>query len=221
MAKAKEGVDLPDPKDVKPLKTRKRKKTFATMMCLHNMLRLVLGLGLEKFWIRRNEDGDYPEDPFNWCSLDLALDQASDNVCMDNLLSYECGVNLNVNYDLAHGGHNDVKQALKDCNLWRHEVAMASAPNCYYGSMLSPPRLKCMRELILEYMRLGDPETDAWFLFHVPHILHQMGLEKKPSDDGVATWLWHRIMSQADEWAKGRKLNFGDYMEKFTEFWYG
>ena len=173
LAKAKEG-ETEGVQEV--VKQRRRKKAMSNAMCRHNVLRVNTGVGLERYVYEQLPDGSWPPDPWSWNALDGAQDQSSDNVAEDFFLCYKAHVNFNGNYDLAHGGHNDaLKQSLKECSLLSFMILMVSAMNCYFGSMLSPPRIKMMRETVLEYMRLADPLTDSWFNFFPPSHLETNG----------------------------------------------
>eukprot|EP00959_Pyramimonas_sp_CCMP1952_P440836 9229644-Pyramimonas_sp.AAC.1 len=52
---------------------------------------------------------------------------------------------------------------------------MSTAANCMYGSTLSPPRLKQLREGVWKHMdSCGSCDQDDLFLFYLPHIRRQM-----------------------------------------------
>jgi len=197
-------------------RTFKRKKTYSTIMMVHNMLKNATMEGLEAFKEPVNADGSRP-DPFTWRGLDLALDMASPNVSMDTFLNLKIRLNFNSNWDLSHGAHNDgAKKVLKENGLWPHVAIMSSAQNLWYGCMLSPPRLKQAQQTTQEYLQTADPNTDPWFLVHMPYIISQLQLGLSPADPGTPEVVWQRLQGMQDLHAKGKKVNLGDYMAPIT-----
>jgi len=164
---------------------RLRQKTFANMMAVHNMLVVHTGHGLERYWVP-DPHGVW-DDPFNVDSFNMAIDMAGDNTCMDHFWGYEVKINNSTDYDNSHGVHNDAsKNTLKEVGLWAHQLNMISAMNLFYGSMLSPPRLKAFPSCAAEYFTLGDPNSDAWFQLLLPDLIKQLDLPIQVTDEGAS-----------------------------------
>ena len=95
-------------------------------------------------------------------------------------------VNLNNDFDLAHGAHCDLKNTLKHCGLWHHEVLMTCAMNCLHGSLLSPPRLKQFQETVFHYIQTIDVNRCPMMTRQLPLIIAQMGLSIDPASPSAA-----------------------------------
>ena len=66
------------------------------------------------------------------------------------------------------------------------QVLMTAAGNCLYGSLLSPPRAKQVKECVWEYLEDVNPETDHWFQFWLPHLIISLKLDITASDEDAA-----------------------------------
>ena len=94
---------------------------------------------------------------------------------------------------------NAGRAILKSCALWKFVIVMTAASNCVYGSMLSPGRLFQIREAVDSYMEHTDPLQCEFFLYYLPWLIEQLGLDVKTTDEDaymvglcISWWLFAR-----------------------------
>ena len=127
-------------------------------MQLNNFL-IQMGIDevLSHFLVRRNEDGSFVKDPFEWNGLTVAPDQGPDGMCLDGWAAYEKDLNYQSEWDPRHGSNNSSKHALKEEGEWRQVVLWVSSHNAAYGSTLSPSRQQQIQETMNELISIADP----------------------------------------------------------------
>ena len=77
---------------------------------------------LERISHREKNNGSWSiADPYQWPSLNLAMDRGSDCCCIDHYLTYN-GYNSNTDYDPSHDATSVGRNTLKIVNLWTHQV---------------------------------------------------------------------------------------------------
>ena len=152
---------------------RRRTKSLANLLAWETFLHKSFGVGFEHFVIDRNK----PQfrDPFDWPVGSMVTDQASDCVCPQNFLLYECQCNFDALHDLSHGVHNDVKGMLKSMRLWSHTLLMIASYNLAHGTKYTPPRLCQLREVMDEYGKTMSPETCPIWQHFGPLIAEDFG----------------------------------------------
>lgn len=176
----------PDSADAPPPARKKRRvKTYSLMLMIDNMVRnhIGAGKGLEVFRVEADEQGTLPS-PYSWRHLSVTSDQGSDNVCAVGYLKH-LGLNLQEWYDPSHGAWNDGKLALKDTQLWCHQLLMMGAMNVSYGSTFAPPRLQQLREGAQEYLENTNPNDCPVFLENLQQLLLEQGQGILPTDVGA------------------------------------
>ena len=186
MALRREGMELAKHERSAKAKKRRRAKTFSATLMTNNMLRQLGLSGLGHFRVEKDADGYYLVSPFKWNHLHLCPDMGPAMMCMYGFLAYKLGLNVDFSFDLSHGAHNAAKATIKKVGLYRHEIVYCSAQNVTYGSALSPARLQQTREIVDEWFRTGDPNTDPWFQLHLPLLVKQMGLQVNLADESCA-----------------------------------
>ena len=110
------------------VRKRRRTKTYNTRMQIQNILRFAgITTGLQSFIPRRDEAGNYIDDPLTWAHLNITSDMGPDLVCAFHLLCYCLGVAINDDWDCSHSSHNGSRATLKAVGLWKHELCYISA----------------------------------------------------------------------------------------------
>ena len=185
MAQKREGMVLAKEERSAKAKKRRRVKTFQAISMKNNMVRH-LGLpGLSHFKVEGCRRA------FVGVTVQVeSSPRVSRHGTRYGLHVWLFGIQPHAGYlfssDLSHGSHNAAKNTIRSVGLYRHEMVYGSAQNVSYGPALSPARLQQTREIVDEWFRTGDPNTDAWFLLHLPHLIKQMQLQHKVTDEGCA-----------------------------------
>ena len=86
----------------KTISKRKRTKSYQVELHINNMLKISCGVELNKFVIKKVA-GEWPPNPFEWASLNLATDQGPDMVCSSSHLTHKKKLNIHFDWDIAHG----------------------------------------------------------------------------------------------------------------------
>eukprot|EP00959_Pyramimonas_sp_CCMP1952_P145246 3041099-Pyramimonas_sp.AAC.1 len=88
---------------------------------------------------------------------------------------------------------------------------MCAAQNCVYGSTLSPPRQKQIRDAVWAHMDSMTAETDALFQMHLPFIAQQMGMDISSADavEELYTSLRHCELLRKE----GERISMGKYQQ--------
>lgn len=188
----------PEPKE----KKRRRVKTYGSMVMLNNMHLQTTKKTLQRIFIETDVDGKFVLDPFLWPRVNVASDIGANCVCTDMYLGYGRRANFHSDWDPSHGAQADVAGTLKAVGLWRHQVLYCSAVNAVHGSLLSPPRLRQLRESAIDYLCLN---LKLCPLAHIalPEIVAQGCLDIDLAADTVIEEHYIGVVSDYESYASG------------------
>jgi hypothetical protein len=155
-------------------------------LALDNALTWTCGFGLE--WFEMTDLLASDTDPFEWPYLAITPDQGSDGLSMVNAMKYgwaQKQYNVDVYYDPSHGGHNDLKLAIKDVGLWQHQIMMSICASAPYGPFGEGVRRSQLEKSSEEYFACQSPDSDPLFHQLLPHILFEQGQPHRITEPGA------------------------------------
>jgi hypothetical protein len=109
-----------------------------------------------------------------WPHLNLAIDHAGDGLCATAWLKM-LKLNLTVWGDFSHGGWNDVKGMLRDCDLFPFWLIWMIVLNIPYGPHEDDPRYNQINDAWNECRRFHTAKTCVVFNNHVVGIVNDYG----------------------------------------------
>lgn len=184
------------------------------LLNIDNGIRLSLGLrGLVDFQVPEKVENSPWADWRNWRHLCLAIDQGSDGLAACNWLRTS-KVNFSVLCDWSHGAQNDLKEALRGCNLFQFILLMMIAMNVEHGPYDEDLRFAQVKESWEDVQKHHTHQSCVIFQELAPKMLRGLrraGCPNQPSGDDVAEELWQAMIDEPILARKGYKTNLNRY----------
>lgn len=178
-----EDVDAEDAPVIKKPKKLNRIKSMQWAVCVDNILRQSMGVGLDHFRISEERK---KTSALSWPSLSIAPDQNGDGLCASHIFQFaKDKYVLDRTDDPSHGAWNDLKLACGDSNLMSHVMCMSIAYNSRFGPYNTGGRQVELNDAFHEWHANVDC-NDALFLDALPGLLEEVGESDRIGEDDIA-----------------------------------
>lgn len=184
-----------------------RKKSYEWLLGTERQLQAVLSDGWNRFAISDHQFNF--ADPFLWPHITVAPDQGSDGVCSLGFLARVKQINVSVAWGPSHAVWNDIRSALRLCDLHSFQLLMVVVYNMSYGPWSEARWFHEVRQGLRQYLALtqGQPEQCPLFCFFAEAIARdkqqcaQEGLQQSAAE------LHEDLRTAACFWQKGDRVS--------------
>lgn len=176
-----------------------RRKAFSTLVVFDHLLRVGAGVSGLNHFMRGGES------PLEWPLLTVTVDQDSANLAALSFAVRKLGANLDIAFDLSHGGWNDVRRSVRDSGDWSYLLLFLASVSMVHGPYQQDMRLWQLKQGMREYGQMATSSC-PWFQFCAPMIAKDRGEEHRLLDPEYMEELWQEIAIDCPVWSsKGTK----------------
>jgi len=144
--------------------------------------------------------------------LSIVADRGSDVICAVNFAQRHLGLNLDYVPDASHDHWNELREGLKEVNLWPHILIAVIAYNCDYAPWGEDAFYCQLRGSFAEYLVVGDPRTCPLWAEYWPRIWSDRGQTSRMGEANISVVLWEEVKAEWTSRATGEKIGLSRFM---------
>ena len=169
---------------VKPRK-RHRTKAYSWLLRIDNALQHHCGTGLSHYQVKEPDTVPASEAAL-WPRLSIVADRGSGGISAVHFAQRRLMLNIDYLPDASHDHWNELREALKECDLWPHILIAVIAYNCDFAPWGQDAFYCQLRESFAEYLLVAHPLSCPMWSEYWPRILVDRDETSRMTEPNIA-----------------------------------